>query len=123
MKTESKRVDDSFLRKVIWTLVGLVITQWVSVGIAFGMYAQQIADNTMFRLKVGGVEKIAHSVSKELEKNYMTRPAVEQIIKDARADMLTDQRRLIDPINKRLEDMNQDIKYLVRREIAKGDKK
>lgn len=123
METESKRVDDLFLRKIIWTLVGLVITQWVSVGIAFGMYANQITENTSFRLSVGGVEKIAAYVSKELENNYMTRPAVEQIIKDARAEMLTDQRRLIEPINKQLEDMNQDIKFLVRREITKGDKK
>lgn len=120
---DSKRVDDSFLRKVVWTLIGLVITQWIGIGVAFGMYAQQVTDNTAYRMTNGSVQDIAAAVSKGLEVTYMTRAGVERVIKEARVELLADQRVLIIPINKRLEGMEQDIKYLVRREIAKGDRK
>jgi len=122
-ETTSKRIDDGFLRKVVWTLIALIIAQWLGVGIAFGMYAQQVTDNTNFRKSIGSVQDIAKSVSEELTRNYMTRDSVEQAIDNARHDLLNEQRGILEPINKQLEDMKQDIKYLVRREISKGDKK
>lgn len=116
-ETVSKRVDDSFLRKIIWIMLGTNITLLTGIGV----YTQQIHANTEFRRQVGSLPEIATSVSDSLTKNYMTRNAVEQQIQQARAELRKDQQQMLSPIYEQLRDMKADIKYLVRREIEKGD--
>ena len=69
-------------------------------------------------MRQGKVEDIANAVSARLTENYMTTEKVEKTIEKARQDLKDD----MQPIHKRLESIETDIKYLVRLKIEENSK-
>lgn len=116
-----RREDDSFMRKIIRILITVILGQLIAFLVMVGVYANQINNNTE-KLKGLSVERIAEAVSERLTGNYMTADKVNATIDKARSDLRQDQINLVTPIKEKLDEMQGDITYLVKREIEKGDK-
>lgn len=120
---ESKRVDDGYLRTVNKVLLTILVSAVVSGVVALPGLITDISANTAYRENNGSINDLSIKMKAVLDEHYMTRENVENAIRSARLELLADQQRMIMPLDKKLNSLDDKIDYLVKREIAKGDKK
>lgn len=120
---ESKRIDDGYLRTVNRVLLTILVSAVVSGVVALPGLITDISANTAYRENNGSINDLSIKMKAVLDEHYMTRENVEDAIRSARLELLADQQRMIMPLDKKLNSLDDKIDYLVKREIAKGDKK